>query len=161
MDEDKISMKDIPSYHWPTKEKGKAQYPKFAKDFQGTFKGLRIVVEPGGIDRYLGLPPGRRPNNADERAEWLHREPIPSRPSKTRSRCTARQLSELWRSQSPIWYHPKEYYRQSLRETSQRPNRQLDLSQEIRGLLGSTEERILAVHCCRSQAAQGPTIEAQ
>ena len=73
MDEDKISTKDIPSYHWPTKEEGKAQYPKFAKDFQGTLKGLRIVVEPGGIDRYLGLPPGRRPNNADERAEWLAR----------------------------------------------------------------------------------------
>ena len=36
-------------------------------------KGLRIVVEPGGIDRYLGLPPGRRPNNAEERAEWLAR----------------------------------------------------------------------------------------
>ena len=35
MEEDKISMKDIPSYHWPTKEEGKAQYPKFAKDFQG------------------------------------------------------------------------------------------------------------------------------
>ena len=73
MDEDKLSMKDIPSYHWPTKEEGKAQYPKFAKDFQGTLKGLRIVVEPGGIDRFLGLPPGRRPNNADERAEWLAR----------------------------------------------------------------------------------------
>ena len=71
MEEDKISTKDIPSYHWPTKEKGKAQYPKFAKDFQGTLKDLRIVVEPGGIDRYLGPPPGRRPNNADERAEWL------------------------------------------------------------------------------------------
>ena len=71
MEEDKISAKDIPSYHWPTKEEGKAQYPKFAKDFQGTLKGLRIVVEPGGIDRYLGPLPGRRPNNADERAEWL------------------------------------------------------------------------------------------
>ena len=71
MEEDKISAKDIPSYHWPTKEEGKAQYPKFAKDFQGTLKGLRIVVDPGGIDRYLGPPPGRRPNNADERAEWL------------------------------------------------------------------------------------------
>ena len=51
MDEDKLSMKDIPSYHWPTKEEGKAQYPKFAKDFQGTLKGLRIVVEPGGMSQ--------------------------------------------------------------------------------------------------------------
>ena len=65
MDEDKLSMKDIPSYHWPTKEEGKAQYPKFAKDFQGPLKRLRIVVEPGGIDRFLGLPSGR--------AEWLAR----------------------------------------------------------------------------------------
>ena len=32
MDEDKISTKDIPSYHWPTKEEGKAQYPKISVD---------------------------------------------------------------------------------------------------------------------------------
>ena len=64
MEEDKIATMDIPSYHWPTKEEGKAQYPQFAKVFQGTLKGLRI-------DRYLGSPPGRRPSNADERAKWL------------------------------------------------------------------------------------------
>ena len=71
MDEDKISTKDIPVYHWPTKEEGKAQYPKFAKDFQGTLKGLRIVVEAGGIDRFLGSPPGRKPIDVSDRPEWL------------------------------------------------------------------------------------------
>ena len=71
MDEDKISTRDIPVYEWPTIEKGKAQYPKFAMDFQGTLKGLRIVVEAGGIDRFLGTPPGRRPIDKADRPEWL------------------------------------------------------------------------------------------
>ena len=69
MDEDKISTRDIPVYEWPTIEKGKAQYPKFAMDFQGTLKGLRIVVEAGGIDRFLGTPPGRRPIDKADRPE--------------------------------------------------------------------------------------------
>ena len=73
MDEDKLSTKDIPSYHWATKEEGKTQYPKFVKDFQGTLKGLRFVVESGGIDRYLGTAPGPRPASSAERGEWLAR----------------------------------------------------------------------------------------
>ena len=71
MEDDKIAMKDFPSYHWATKEEGKTQYPKFVKDFKSALKDLRIVVEPGGVDRFLGAAPGRRPANADERAEWI------------------------------------------------------------------------------------------
>ena len=73
MEEDKVSMKDVKSYHWATKEEGKTQYPKFVKDFQAVLKGIRFVVEQGGIDRYLGPAPGRRPANVDDRPEWLSR----------------------------------------------------------------------------------------
>ena len=51
MEEDKVSIKDVKSYHWATKEEGKTQYPKFVKDFQAVLKGIRFVVEQGGIDR--------------------------------------------------------------------------------------------------------------
>ena len=75
MDEDnKIQLKDIPSYHWPTKEEGKDQYAKFAKDFLGTLKQLRFLLEPGGIERFLGRDPGRRPAAAGpDRQEWVTR----------------------------------------------------------------------------------------
>ena len=73
MEDDKISMKDVKTYHWATKEEGKTQYPKFVKDFQAILKGSRFVVEEGGIDRYLGPELGRRPGNVDDRPEWLAR----------------------------------------------------------------------------------------
>ena len=73
-EENKISLKDIPSYHWPTKEEGKEQYAKFSKDFLGTLKNLRFLLEPGGIERFLGREPGRRPAAAGpDRQEWLTR----------------------------------------------------------------------------------------
>ena len=72
-DGNKISMKDITVYHWKTPEEGKAQYPKFVKDFQSTLKAMRIVVEPGGIERFLGDAPGPRPRDAADRAEWIHK----------------------------------------------------------------------------------------
>ena len=75
MDEDnKIPLKDIPSYHWLTKEEGKEQYAKFAKDFLGTLKQLRLLLEPGGIERFLRRDPGRRPAAAGpDRQEWVTR----------------------------------------------------------------------------------------
>ena len=66
-------MKDITVYHWKTPEEGKARYPKFVKDFQSTLKAMRIVVEPGGIERFLGDAPGPRPRDAADRAEWIHK----------------------------------------------------------------------------------------
>ena len=73
-EENKISLKDIPSYRWPTKEEGKEQYAKFSKDFLGTLKNLRFLLEPGGIERFLGREPGRRPAAAGpDRQEWLTR----------------------------------------------------------------------------------------
>ena len=74
MDEDgKIAIKDIPVYHWATKEEGKEQYAKFAKEFLATIKSLRFILEDGGIERFLGRIPGNRPVNAAERSEWLQR----------------------------------------------------------------------------------------
>ena len=73
-EENKISLKDIPSYHSPTKEEGKEQYAKFSKDFSGKLKNLRFLLEPGGIERFLGREPGRRPAAAGpDRQEWLTR----------------------------------------------------------------------------------------
>ena len=74
MDEDsKLSLKDIPIYHWPTKEEGKEQYSKFSKEFLATLKNLRFILEPGGIERFLGNNPGRRPAAQADRQEWLTR----------------------------------------------------------------------------------------
>ena len=73
-EENKISLKDIPSYHSPTKEEGKEQYAKFSKDFSGKLKNLRFLLEPGGIERFLGREPGRRPAAAGpDRQEWVTR----------------------------------------------------------------------------------------
>ena len=72
--ENKISLKDIPSYHLPTKEEGKEQYAKFSKDFLGTLKNLRFLLEPGGIERLLERELGCRPAAAvPDRQEWVTR----------------------------------------------------------------------------------------
>ena len=149
MKENKISTKDIPCYNWPTKKEGKAQYPKFAKDFQGTLKGLWIVVGPGGIDRYLGVPPGRRPNNADERAEWLAKSNNQQLPEQTRH--GRNDLCDCTRSFGEVvslWYHPEKHYRQSFRETSRRPTCELDLlSQAVPQSTDSATEHSNAYGC--------------
>ena len=69
-DNNNISIKDLPIYHWHNKEEGKEEYARFAKQFKLSLKHLRYLLEPGGVLRRLGPHPGPAPAVAAARRDW-------------------------------------------------------------------------------------------
>ena len=65
-----ISIKDLPIYRWHNKEEGQEEYACFAKQFKLSFKHLRYLLEPGGVQRRLGSHPGPAPALAAARRDW-------------------------------------------------------------------------------------------
>ena len=69
-DNNGVSIKDLPVYHWHNKEEGKEEYARFSKQFKLALKHLRYLLEPGGVQRKLGIHPGEAPAQAAARREW-------------------------------------------------------------------------------------------
>ena len=69
-DNNGVSIKDLPVYHWHNKEEGKEEYARFSKQFKLALKHLRYLLEPGGVQRKLGVHPGEAPAQAAARREW-------------------------------------------------------------------------------------------
>ena len=59
-----------PVFHWHTKEEGKRDYAKFAKEFTSAACKLRYILEIGGVESIMGRHPGPRPVRATRRKEW-------------------------------------------------------------------------------------------
>ena len=69
-DNNSVSIKDLPIYHWHNKEEGKEEYARFAKQFKLSLKHLRCLLEPGGVLRRLGPHPAPAPALAAARSDW-------------------------------------------------------------------------------------------
>ena len=71
MEEDyRLSTKQAPTYVWHTKEEGKKEYAKFVKEYTSTACKLRYILEPGGVECFMGRHPGPRPSRASRSKEW-------------------------------------------------------------------------------------------
>ena len=69
-DNNNISIKDLPIYHWHNKEEGKEEYARFVKQFKLSLKHLRYLLYPDGVLRRLGRHPGPAPALAAARRDW-------------------------------------------------------------------------------------------
>ena len=69
-DQERTSFKDLPVYVWHSKQDGKDEYAKFAKQFKIAIKNLRYLLEPGAVERKLGQDPGPMPVQMNLRSIW-------------------------------------------------------------------------------------------